>query len=230
MNNKNCGQRAYPLVYNCYGCTGPTGPTGEIGPTGPAGAATVTVGTTTTGDPGSAANVTNVGTPENVILDFTIPAGATGPTGEIGPTGTTGEIGPTGPRAVIDSILVGFDGTQTVQSNDNLELGVLVNSTGTAFTYTSPNQITINEAGTYLLNFSSIINNTNAAGDLGVSLQVNSTVIPTASEYIVTQTASFSSELQHNYNASPGDVITVINLSPVSNNYHDVTLSILKLI
>ena len=40
----------------------------------------MTVGTTTTGDPGSEAVVTQDGTPENVILNFTIPRGATGPT------------------------------------------------------------------------------------------------------------------------------------------------------
>ena len=69
-------------------------------PTGPAGAATITVGTTTTTDPGTAATVTNSGTNENVILNFTIPRGedgATGPTGPIGLTGPTGAIGPTGP-------------------------------------------------------------------------------------------------------------------------------------
>ena len=72
---------------------------GPTGPTGPAGAATITVGTTTTTDPGTDATVTNSGTNENVILNFTIPRGedgATGPTGPIGLTGPTGAIGPTG--------------------------------------------------------------------------------------------------------------------------------------
>ena len=67
---------------------------GATGPTGPQGPATITVGTTTTGDPGTAATVTNVGTDENVILEFTIPTGATG---DIGPTGPTGDVGPTHP-------------------------------------------------------------------------------------------------------------------------------------
>ncbi len=39
---------------------------------------TVQVGTTTTGLPGTAAMVTNSGTETNAILDFTIPAGASG--------------------------------------------------------------------------------------------------------------------------------------------------------
>lgn len=49
---------------------------------GPPGkAATVQVGTTTTGDPGTQASVANVGDENAAILNFIIPAGATGPTG-----------------------------------------------------------------------------------------------------------------------------------------------------
>lgn len=59
----------------------PTLVTGEQGPQGPAG--TVTVGTTTTGDPGSNASVKNVGTPENAILDFTVPQGPRVPEEEV---------------------------------------------------------------------------------------------------------------------------------------------------
>lgn len=94
-----------PTPTGITGPTGPTGPQGDIGPTGPQGiAATVTVGTTTTGEAGTDAIVTNSGTLEDAILDFTIPAGITGPTGpqgEIGPTGPQGEIGPTGPQGEI---------------------------------------------------------------------------------------------------------------------------------
>ena len=39
----------------------------------------MTVGTTTTGDPGTDALVTQGGTADNVILNFTIPRGETGP-------------------------------------------------------------------------------------------------------------------------------------------------------
>jgi len=87
------------------GPIGPTGPQGEIGPTGPQGepgvdgtAATVTVGTTTTADPGTEALVTNTGTTEAAVLNFTIPQGPTGPAGLDGATGPQGEIGPTGPQ------------------------------------------------------------------------------------------------------------------------------------
>ena len=70
---------------------------GPTGPTGPAGPATITIGTTTTGEAGTDATVINSGTDENVILDFTIPAGATGPTGPAGADGAIGATGPTGP-------------------------------------------------------------------------------------------------------------------------------------
>ena len=73
---------------NCNVIVGPTGPTGPQGP------ATIVVGNTTTTDPGTDASVTNVGTNENIILDFSIPTGAIG---DVGPTGPTGDVGPTGP-------------------------------------------------------------------------------------------------------------------------------------
>lgn len=65
------------------------------------GAATVTVdvGSTVTGEPGSEASVTNSGTQQNVVLNFSIPRGATGaqgPKGENGADGAPGEQGPKG--------------------------------------------------------------------------------------------------------------------------------------
>lgn len=63
---------------------------GATGPTGPTGAATIQVGKTTTTNPGMEAKVVNSGTNENVILDFTIPCGATGPKGEQGIQGLPG--------------------------------------------------------------------------------------------------------------------------------------------
>lgn len=90
---------------------------GPTGPTGPAGAATITVGTTTTTDPGTDATVTNSGTNENVILNFTIPRGEDGATGPTGATGSTGPIGLTGPTGAtpvltIGTISTGAPGTQ----------------------------------------------------------------------------------------------------------------------
>lgn len=79
------------------GAVGPQGPKGDPGPV------SVTVGSTTTLESGDA-SVTNGGTSENVILNFSIPRGergAQGPkgdTGETGPQGPKGETGDTGPQ------------------------------------------------------------------------------------------------------------------------------------
>lgn len=53
----------------------------------------VEVGTTTTLPAGSDATVTNVGTPNHLVLDFGIPQGIQGETGEQGPQGETGPSG-----------------------------------------------------------------------------------------------------------------------------------------
>ena len=78
----------------------PIGPAGATGATGSQGlkgdaAATIAVNSTTTGAAGTNASVTNSGTSSNVLLNFTIPRGATGATGAQGPQGPTGVDGAT---------------------------------------------------------------------------------------------------------------------------------------
>ena len=99
--------------------------------------------------------------------------GPTGPTGPTGATGSTGATGPIGPAATIDSILTGTDGTETVQSGGTLNLGTEINSTGDSLTFNAPNEIVVNEDGTYLINFSSIINNAGTAGRFRGILAIN---------------------------------------------------------
>ena len=60
----------------------------------------VTVGKTTTGAAGTNASVTNSGTESALVLDFTIPAGATGATGPQGPKGETGATGAKGEQGI----------------------------------------------------------------------------------------------------------------------------------
>lgn len=84
----------------------PTLVTGEQGPTGPQGpAGTITIGTTTTGETGSDAEVENVGTPENAILNFTIPKGDKGDQGIQGKTGPQGYMNEQDVRDVVDTIV-----------------------------------------------------------------------------------------------------------------------------
>ncbi|MDO5568909.1 MAG: hypothetical protein Q4G04_02195 [bacterium] len=152
-----------------------------------------------------------------------------GPTGATGPTGPTGATGPTGVAPTIDSILVDNDGNQTVASNGLIDLGSVINSTGASLSFTAPNTITFVEPGTYLIHFETLANNTAATGDLGVSMVINGAVIPNASEYVAGTTTESQFVLQHNYTASAGDTLTIENISTVSNDYHDSSLSIIKL-
>jgi hypothetical protein len=63
---------------------GPAGPAGAAGAAGAAGqAATVAVGTVTTGEPGTQASVTNAGTSNAAVLNFTIPRGEDGEGGGV---------------------------------------------------------------------------------------------------------------------------------------------------
>ena len=81
-------------IQGIQGPQGPQGIQGEQGPAGQDGMGTVTVGTTTTGAAGTQASVVNSGTPQNAILDFTIPQGAQGIQGIQGPQGLDG-VSPT---------------------------------------------------------------------------------------------------------------------------------------
>ena len=70
--------------------------------------ASVTVGTTTTGAAGTSASVTNSGTTQDAVLNFTIPRGAQGEQGPQGVQGNTGPAGPTGPQGPQgDTIILG---------------------------------------------------------------------------------------------------------------------------
>ena len=69
----------YTMIYNASGEFINMGVLNAVGPQGPAG--TVSIGTVTTGAAGSSATVTNSGSPSSAVLNFTIPKGDTGATG-----------------------------------------------------------------------------------------------------------------------------------------------------
>lgn len=83
-----------------YDITAPKGAKGDKGNTGEAGApgkaATIQVGEVTTGAAGTPASVSNVGTDEAAIFDFTIPRGEKGADGADGADGITPHIGDNG--------------------------------------------------------------------------------------------------------------------------------------
>ena len=69
----------------CY-IQGPTGLKGNKGDKGDVGPATINIESTQTIDEGLAAKVSNVGTKDDVILNFEIPRGMKGDKGEQGPS------------------------------------------------------------------------------------------------------------------------------------------------
>lgn len=74
----------------------PKGEKGDQGIQGnkgdPGEAATIEIGTTTTGLPGSQASVTNSGTSEKAVFNFSIPKGEKGNTGDTGPRGEAATV------------------------------------------------------------------------------------------------------------------------------------------
>lgn len=137
-------ERCRPLC-----CLGPTGPKGEQGPTGPTGPSTITVGNTVTSDPGTKATVTNSGTNQNAILNFSIPEG------NIGPMGPTGPTGPAGPNISRSAYIVTFSDSTApdgiaVPSNDRLPIGrVELDLTNLVTIDESEETIQFNTAGYY---------------------------------------------------------------------------------
>lgn len=94
------GPQGQQGIQGIQGVQGPQGPQGEVGPTGPAGAdgqaATIQIGTVTTGAAGTQATVTNTGTANAAVFNFTIPQGVAGQNGADGAPGAQGPAGPAG--------------------------------------------------------------------------------------------------------------------------------------
>ena len=108
---------------------GAKGDTGDTGPQGqPGQAATVQVGQVTTGEPGSNATVTNSGTSNAAVLNFSIPRGATGETGATGATPdlTIGEVETLNPGQQATASITG------TAENPVLNLGIPKGDTGDA--------------------------------------------------------------------------------------------------
>lgn len=108
---------------------GAKGDTGDTGPQGqPGQAATVQVGQVTTGEPGSNATVTNSGTENAAVLDFSIPRGATGAKGDVGatPNITVGEVTTLEPGQQATASMSG------TAENPVLNLGIPKGDTGAA--------------------------------------------------------------------------------------------------
>ena len=83
------GPQGIPGPKGEKGDQGPQGIKGEKGEQGPS---TIQIGNIETIEPTEQAEVINVGTPVDVVLDFKIPKGEKGDQGDMGPRGLPGEI------------------------------------------------------------------------------------------------------------------------------------------
>ena len=154
----------------------PAGATGANGATGADGtAATVQVGTTTTGAPGTSASVTNTGTESNAVLNFVIPAGATG--------ASAAESRP--------SVLAVQDTTeQALTENTPVSFAVNLLQSGTDLTHAAgSNQITVETPGIYQAAFTAEVSPTGTATlplTISLSLEQGTTILETSSTTMTT--------------------------------------------
>lgn len=200
MNN-NCFDNKIKNILDCgkkCNCTpvivGPTGPTGPQGP------ASIAVGVTTTTDPGTNASVTNVGTDDNVILNFNIPKGETGPigpqgipgtegpTGPAGPQGLQGIQGPPGPAGPAGPTAIETYGRKYNTSTDNISLETNIaqniplgnNGPTNKITTATQNKLTIAENGVYLVEYG-FSGSSSANATLTVEVKQNANAIGSTS-------------------------------------------------
>jgi hypothetical protein len=104
-------------------------PEGQQGETGPIGATPdISIGTVTTGAAGSSASANITGTPENPVLNLTIPRGDKGETGETGEKGDTGAT-PDISVGTVSTLPLGSDATAFMTGtpeNPVLNIGIPV--------------------------------------------------------------------------------------------------------
>lgn len=117
------------------------------------GAATVTVdvGSTVTGEPGSEASVTNSGTQQNVVLNFSIPRGATGAQGPKGDAGADGAPGEQGPKG--DPGPAGADGEPGPAGADGAAATIQVGSVTASAPGSSPQVTNVGSENAAVFNF-----------------------------------------------------------------------------
>lgn len=144
------------------GIAGPAGPTGPRGPQGPS---TIKVGNTITGAAGTEASVINLGTDQDLILNFTIPKGEQGPQGPTGPTLST--YGRKYNTAVT-----------SISLEANIPQNIPLNSNGPVYNMTqgTQNMLTINQEGVYKIDY--FFNGSSSANaDITVEVKQNNIAI-----------------------------------------------------
>ena len=205
--------KGYSRFPNMIAPTGPTGPTGPSGETGTA--ATLSVGNVTTGNPGTQAVVTNLGSPQKAILDFTIPQGANGV------PATSSALWATNPSV-------------TLNAKQAVPLTVSYNSPSSGITV-SGTTVTL-PVGTYLVNYS--VNSESGGTGSGstatttLAAQTNGTTIPTSQSLALQELGDImplsSTFLVNATSPTPLQLVNdTTNIYPT--NYTNLNLTVVKL-
>ena len=181
----------------------PYGPAGNEGATGTA--ATLSVGTVTTGDPGTDAKVTNSGTSQNAILDFTIPQG---------PTGSTPPL----------SLLSAYSSpTQSGASGDPLEFDRNALSYGTDISHTAgSSDFTINQPGVYSVQFHGVLSPADSdsfPANIVTSLESDGSIVPGASVPYNFQSAGDSTPQSFSVPLVVSKAPTTLQVVPTGSGY-----------
>lgn len=177
-----------------------------ICPPGPPGAAaTITIGTVTTGAPGTPAQVTNSGTAQNAVLNFTIPQGLPGASQPVSLVSAYS----TPPQP-------GASGTPLIFDRTALSLGSDISHTPGSDTFT------ITKPGIYSVEFHGVISptsNNTFPVNINTSLEVNGSIVPGASVPFTFQTPTQSSEPSFTVPISVTNVPTTLQIVPTGGSY-----------
>ena len=114
------GDKGDPGAPGARGEKGEKGDPGRDGSPGATGATPRFTVTAVTGEAGTAASVTQSGTAENPMVEFTIPQGMKGDTGEKGEKGEKGDPGKDAPQEVVLYTAQTLDDAQKAQARENI--------------------------------------------------------------------------------------------------------------
>lgn len=114
------GEKGDPGAPGARGEKGEKGDPGRDGSPGATGATPRFTVTAVTGEAGTAASVTQSGTAENPMVEFTIPQGIKGDTGAAGEKGEKGDPGKDAPQEVVMYTAQTLDDAQKAQARENI--------------------------------------------------------------------------------------------------------------
>lgn len=219
------------------GAIGATGVTGETGTTGDTGTTGVTGAT---GETGATGGVGAVGTTGGTGGAGTTGAtGATGATvtGAVGATGETGVVGATGPviTAAGVAVRVGLNGPLTTPPGTPFLMTIMNRIPLTSYTLNANGTVTVNQAGTYVIDIQVRVDPTSAVSAIELQLNGAPTGISTTDkanpgDLAMIQTVITGIVAGNVLSIVPlGNPVTVDSTLPTGVNFENVILRIFRL-